>query len=121
MAADAYMEISTGSVWGETADEMFGEQEGRSMGAFEIADFSFSVDSNRQKEGDEPGGAGAPPAQAPPRPANTGQGATPQLKEPRCNNFTIRKPIDKASPDLFLACCDQTPVTWGVVSFREAG
>ena len=125
MASDAYMEISTGSVWGETFDKLFGEEQGRGMGAFEISSISFSADSNRR----DPSETGQGQTGTGPQPlagirawiAASRGGTNPQLKESRVNNVTIRKPIDKASPDLFLACVDQTPIDWGVISLREAG
>ena len=124
MASDAYMEISTGSVWGETHDVMFGEEKGRRMGAFEIASVSFSADANRKDESETaPGRQGAPGAAGGGTPQGSPRSGTtnPQLKESRVNNVTIRKPIDKASADLFIACCDQTEIEWGVISLREAG
>lgn len=127
MASDAYMEIETRSVIGETADLMFGMDKGRRQGAFEITSISFSADSNREDEWNKDTST-TPTTPTPTTPgARPGAGgagkdsATSKLKETTIRGVQVKKPIDNATTSLFLACCSHTPIEWGVISLREAG
>jgi type VI protein secretion system component Hcp len=121
MASDCYMEIETRTIIGETYDGKFGMDtaEARRQGAFEIAHFSFTVDSNKNQETDKPGAPPTTPTKAPPT-AKTHQ-ATSKLKETTISGITVKKPVDSASADLFMLCCKHEPIEWGVITMREAG
>ena len=112
-SSDTYMELSDPSVWGETYDSQFGMgPEGRRLGAFEVATFKFGVSAAADDDaakGGTPGGAAsggrAGAASGGRATAPSGGRTTAAIKEPTLQNITISKFIDKASPDLFLACC----------------
>jgi type VI secretion system Hcp family effector len=113
------MELSDPSVWGETYDNQFGMgPQGRKLGAFEISKFEFGVSAS----GDDPTkkGAQAPGARPTPGASSSGQAAA-TSKEPTLQNFKVSKHIDKASPDLFLACCKKNMIAWAIISVRETG
>src|SRR5262249_37997467 len=119
-ASDAYMELSDEDVWGETYDDQFGEQ-GRSWGAFEVSSFDFGVTSNRKEmedsgdtksDGKSDGKKGSKTVGS----TATGLGAALQA-HPTVKQFTIHKWIDKASPDLFLFCCQQRPIQFAKLFF----
>jgi type VI secretion system Hcp family effector len=115
--SDAYMELSDPAVWGETYDDQFGMgPKGRKLGAFEISMFKFGVSAAADDSSAQPAGAGAKPVGA----ASGGKAAA-AIKEPTLQNITISKYIDKASPDLFLACCKKDKIDWAIISIRETG
>jgi len=112
--SDAYMELSDPDVWGETHDALYG-MEGpgaRALGAFEIASFTFAVAPEDED------GAKAKAKPAAPAPGVKG---TANIAEPTIGKFTIKKYIDKASPDLFLTCLKKKTIDWGIISVRETG
>jgi type VI protein secretion system component Hcp len=121
--SDAYMELSDPDVWGETYDHQFGMGEGgRKLGAFEIASFSFGVsaekdDKDASKGTPKPGTTGAPASGTN---ASTTKG-TASIAEPTVGKFTIKKYIDKSSPDLFVTCLKKKTIKWGIISVRETG
>ena len=116
--SDVYMELSDPSVWGETYDDQFGMgAKGRQLGAFEVSSFNFSVTDSSSDTADSAtvtGGASTG------RQATGGRVAT-GVQQTAKQTFSISKYIDKASPDLFLACCTKSPIAWGIVSVRETG
>ena len=118
MPSDAYMELQDPTVWGETFDEEFGmSSKGRQLGAFEIANFSFDVsnaldDDSDSSDNQRPGNQ---------RPGLQAVGKRAAIKHPTIGHFTINKAVDKASPELFLACCQQTVIDWAIISIRESG
>jgi type VI protein secretion system component Hcp len=134
MPSDAFMELETRDLIGETFDAPFGMAQidpkisPRRQGAFGISDFGFSVQSNRKDREDE-----APATQQPttgpnrtvsntPVRSNAGSGGSSTGKEhPTVREFTITKSIDKASTRLFLLCCERKKIDWAVISLREAG
>jgi type VI protein secretion system component Hcp len=118
------MELADPAVWGETTDEQYGMQ-GRALGAFEISSFDFSATSIKEDDNDT--GGKAPAANKGGTAQSAASSATSQtvVKE-----FTIKKHIDKASPDLLMACCragldnlspKPKPIDWAIVSVRESG
>jgi type VI protein secretion system component Hcp len=114
--SDAYMELSDPDVWGETYDAEFGMgPRGRKMGAFEIATFSFGVTPDEDAAGGTKGKAKAP------APASGSTKGTASIAEPTVGKFTIKKYVDKASPDLFLVCLKKKTIKWGIISVRETG
>jgi type VI protein secretion system component Hcp len=136
MASDAYMEISDPAVWGETYDQYFG-MKGRAQGAFEIFGFDLQATSNRDDGSgtqnlhpllaaylaSQPGHAGTTSRQFG---ATATTVATAKTSQPVVKIFTIKKYIDKASPDLLLACCkaglpDAKKIDWAIISIRETG
>jgi len=135
MPSDAYMEISDPAVWGETHDEYFGEQ-GRNLGAFEIFGFEFGAHSTREDA--DSAGPNSPGTTASNRGSNGPHGNYQQSSsggsvqgaavhtQPVVKQFTIKKFIDKGSPDLLLACCkaglpDAKKIDWAIISIRETG
>ncbi|HWY87018.1 MAG TPA: type VI secretion system tube protein Hcp [Gemmataceae bacterium] len=114
--SDAYMELSDPDVWGETYDAQFGMgPQGRKLGAFEIASFSFGVTPDEEA-------AGGTKAKAKPAPAAPGSTkGTASIAEPTVGKFTIKKYVDKASPDLFLTCLKKKTIKWGIITVRETG
>jgi type VI secretion system Hcp family effector len=113
-SSDAFMEISDPDVWGESYDAQFKK---RGLGAFEISKFSFDVsDTVATKSTTTPGAQQKPGAQPPPAAKSADK-----HKQPDISKVTITKFIDKASPDLFLACLKKTPMKWAVISIRESG
>jgi type VI secretion system secreted protein Hcp len=130
MSSDAYMEISDPAVWGETSDSIFGPQ-GRNLGAFEIFSFEFGANSTRE-DAQTPSKNGVAGAPAGGTTAGNRTGATPAATsgaaqgQPVVKQFTIKKFIDKASPDLLMACCkagmpDAQKMEWAIISVREMG
>jgi type VI protein secretion system component Hcp len=135
MPSDAYLELYDPSVWGETHDSFFGMQ-GRAKGAFEISSFKFGVsakedDETKKKGGSKAGqggtGGGAGGTGGTGGHAAGGRSAAKQ-EEPTLETFTITKYIDKASPDLFLACLQKDPFPerdrkekWAYLTVRESG
>jgi type VI secretion system Hcp family effector len=123
MPADAFMELQDPAVWGETMDEQYGPQ-GRNLGAFEIFGFDFTATSNREED-DPSTKAAAPGASGAPAATGGAKGAAVH-SQPVVKNFTIKKFIDKASPDLLLACCKagmpgSKKIEWAIISVRETG
>lgn len=116
-SSDAYMELSDPAVWGETYDEQFGMgPKGRKLGAFEISSFKFNIHC---KEDADDAGGGPKPKQ--PTTTVTSHKTTSAISEPTIKTFTITKYIDKASPDLFLACLKKNLIKWAIISVRETG
>jgi type VI secretion system Hcp family effector len=109
------MELSDPAVWGETYDEQFGMgPKGRKLGAFEIFKFDFSVSAK-----DDDADADKSDSKAV---GGTARGkAAAKHSEATLDTFSIAKYIDKASPDLFLACCKKNMIEWGIISVRETG
>jgi|SRR5262245_33684898 len=123
MASDAFMEVYTRDVIGETFDLTMGMEGKRREGAFEISSFSIKADSNRKKDDEK---AAQQPGQTGPtaRPTPTGRqpvSPTPAQKHAMIDGYTIRKSVDSASPNLFLLCLKQEMIPWTIISFREAG
>jgi type VI secretion system secreted protein Hcp len=118
MAAGAFMELSHPDVWGELTDEQALD---RKLGAFEIASFSLSANPRNDPRTVDP--AFRPRTTAPhPTPAATTAAATgAQSTDPVVSDFTIRKALDKSSPELFTACCKKTPMNWAIITMREQG
>jgi type VI protein secretion system component Hcp len=123
MPSDAFMELQDPAVWGETTDEQYG-MEGRALGAFEITSFDFQATTTKE---DDDGGDSKP---TPVKPVLSGKGAGAASTHTAIKQFTIRKYIDKASPDLLMACCragltniepKPEPIKWAIVSIRESG
>src|SRR5438105_15944695 len=104
MPSDAYMELETRDLIGETFDQKFGMDDplARREGAFEIFSFDFAVLSNRPDKDDDPKSAAKPgdgkPSSETNPPPTTGK------DHPTVREFTIKKSIDKASSRLFLLC-----------------
>jgi type VI secretion system Hcp family effector len=112
MASDAFMELSDPETWGESTDAQFG-MEGRAKGAFEISTFKFGVEERGDDDDDDDDDSkhkGAKKSQK----ASKHKGKT-------AKSFTITKPIDKGSLDLFLACLENTKMDWANVFLREQG
>jgi len=111
-SSDAFMELSDPAVWGESHDEQFKK---RGLGAFEISKFSFDVadvtDRASEKTSD---------GEKTKKTRVSSRGAD-KHKQPDISKITITKFIDKASPDLFLACLQKTEMDWAVISIRESG
>jgi len=114
-SSDAYMELSDPNVWGETYDSYFG-MSGRALGAFEISKFSFDI-ASKSDDTTDPTGKKTPAN----TPSTTMGRTTAAIAEPTIKTFSISKFIDKASPDLFLACCKKTLIQWCIISIRETG
>ncbi len=123
MASDAYMELETRTLLGESDDALFGMgPKSRGQAAFEIANFSFSATSNRPDDSTPTtpqaaplGGNRQPAGRGHSNPAGTTQA------QAEAKTFTISKAVDYSSPDLFQLCVTQDKIKWAVVSFREAG
>jgi type VI secretion system secreted protein Hcp len=113
-SSDTYMELSDPAVWGETYDSQFG-MDGRALGAFEVATFKIGVSAAADEDEDD--GHKKKAAHKPHHGSKSGA----SIKEPTLQNITISKFIDKASPDLFLACCKKNKIHWAIVSVRETG
>jgi type VI secretion system secreted protein Hcp len=94
MAYDAFMVIKKPDVTGETLDKEFSKK-----GAFEIHSFSFGA-SNHSTIGSQSGGGG------------TGKVSI--------SSFNIMKQSDKASRQLFLACCKGDHFEEATVTLRKA-
>jgi len=121
MASDAYMEISDPDVWGETFDDRFGMTDSiaRRLGAYEISSFSMSATSNKPDPDDQ-----APTPAVPPQTGGRQQPSTPTTAkntQTTIREFTVKKAIDAASPNLFQCACAQNKMTWAVITLREAG
>ena len=118
--SDAYMELSDPDVWGETYDAQFGMgPQGRKLGAFEIASFSFGVTPDHADAAARGTGgktaAKAHDSEAPKaRPASDGT-----HHDGKIHRYS--KYIDKGSPDLFLACLKKDQIQWAIISIRESG
>lgn len=126
MPSDAFMEVSSLSIKGESGDKAWGKETPYAM--FEIANFSFEYGDPTPKDATAATAAGAPgqpgkkPQTPPPRaaPAAGDVGKT-------SGKMTIQKSIDYASPDLFRRCCESQEdkkkglINWAILYFREAG
>src|SRR5262245_57968070 len=124
-SSDAYMELQDPEVWGETHDDQFG-MEGRALGAFEISKFDIDIsaaeDDNQKKRANSQSGSGGQNNSGGGGGGNNSSGRkAAKHEEATLDTFTITKHIDKASPDLFLACCKKTKIEWGIISIRESG
>ena len=99
MAVDAFLSFgkpSTGpTLIGETSDSFFSKQQ-----AFEIKEFSFG-EENATTIGSATTGAGAGKA--------------------KLNPFKIKKPVDSASPNFFLASSSGVHYPTATISVRKAG
>ena len=124
MASDAYMELQDPAVWGETLDEQFGLT-GRASGPSRFLALNLPLPrigrTTRTPRPQSP----PPPAPSRARTAGSGVGSA-ALTQPVVKSFTIKKFIDKASPDLMVACCkagmpDAKKIAWAIISFRETG
>lgn len=126
MASDAYMELSDPETWGETFDSQFGE-DGRAQGAFEISQFVFGVvpaDDDDEEEDPKKSGKGHSAHGAHGAHGSRGAGAIGRAakhRAPTVKTFTIHKPIDKGSLDLFLACLENKRMDWAKIFVREMG
>src|SRR5215813_10890849 len=114
MPADAYMELSDPAVWGETYDQQFGMgKHGRQLGAFEISSFKFSVHCKEDDDDDKSKSKHETKVHS--------HKTTSAISEPTIKTFTITKYIDKASPDLFLACLKKNLIKWAIITVLETG
>lgn len=95
MAFDAYVVIKDPDVEGETKDKVYAGKK-----AFEIYSFSFGA-SNPSTIGSGTGGAGA--------------------GRVTVSSFNIMKKTDKASRQLFMACCTGDHFGEATVTLRKAG
>jgi type VI protein secretion system component Hcp len=118
VASDAYMELQTPDLIGETHDDKFGMDSAtaRREGAFEIASFAFTATSNRQDPDAPAPKAGGTPGMS----AASGAAAAAQ-SQTTMPSFTIKKAVDAASAGLFQLCCLQQKIDWGVITLREQG
>src|SRR5437764_7526710 len=117
MASDAYMELETRDLIGESFDQGFGMDKGRQQGAFEIASFSFSASVEHNPTPQAPVGGGNKSTVV----VVTGSDKQKKNEYGNVPSFTITKPIDSSSPDLFVLCCKQDEIKWAVITLREAG
>jgi len=123
MASDAYMELETRDLIGESSDERFGmDSKGRQEGAFEISSFSFkaAAQGGDKDDGSKSTTQGRGANQSLNRRTSSVGGSSKQ-REITIDNFTIKKEIDSASPVLFRLCCKQTVIDWAIISLCEAG
>ena len=119
MASDAYMELETRDLIGETRDETFGMEsaKARSQGAFEIASFGFSATSNRQ----DPTDLAAKAANGKGATKTSGAPAAAGPAQTTITSVTIKKSVDASSAGLFQLCCKQELINWAVITLREQG
>jgi type VI protein secretion system component Hcp len=133
MPLDGFLEIKPGgapSVTGETRDAAFAGK-----GAMSINSFEFGSESGSGGSGEEQGKTGKgqtkqlPPPKSPPpprRPPTPPGPPTPPSDPLTALYFYIKKDVDLATPDLFLAYCqnhrgDAKPFESARVTLRRAG
>lgn len=127
MASDAYMEVETRSLIGESLDAKFGMDTvdvmnpARQQGAFEISDFSFTCSTEEPEKKDKDKDKDKKKDTSTATKTSVSSNTTTNTKEPKIDSFTIKKAIDSSSAELFMLCCKCEEIEWGVVSFREAG
>jgi type VI protein secretion system component Hcp len=119
MASDAFMELSDPETWGESVDAQF---EKRGWGAFEISQFSFgtmdkSDDDDDDDDDNKKGHHGARHHHS----KHSHGSHSSKNKEHTIKEFTIHKPIDKGSLDIFLCCLEKKRINWAKVFMREVG
>lgn len=114
MASDAFMELSDPETWGESTDSQFG-MEGRAKGAFELSTFKFGVEERGDDDDDDDD------ADSTRKGVKKSKKKAAKHKGKTAKSFTITKPIDKGSLDLFLACLENTKMDWANVFMREVG
>jgi type VI secretion system Hcp family effector len=125
MASDAFMELSDPETWGESIDAQFGMAgAGRKKGAFEITSFSMSTEdrSDDDDDDDDKTSKHGSKHHTSHKHHSGGKGSqTANSKEHTIKKFTVKKPVDKGSLDLFLACLEKKRMAWANVFMREVG
>lgn len=128
MASDAFMELETRDLIGETRDAKFGmdDDDSRAQGAFEIS--SFSISATTQGDDLDMMKALAKMGGDPKKFKHHSKSGKSKQRELTFDTFTIKKAIDSASPTLLRLCCQQAkhtdpadPIEWAFISLREAG
>jgi type VI protein secretion system component Hcp len=117
MPSDAFMEVSTIDIVGESGDESYGEH--TPYGMFEIASMNFSHgESAPDEDAAKPKTGGVNPPQGG-GPAALG---TKDKKKTNVGEVTIEKAIDKSSTWLFLHSVNkELMMDWAIIYTREAG
>jgi type VI secretion system secreted protein Hcp len=121
MPSDAFMELSTYAIMGETSDVLYGRSD---FGGFEISSIDFHVGAT----------ASAATKTVTTKDKKTGNTVTVQVpdgssaktaasgdQDTRKGEVTITKSIDQSSAALFQRCCEKKKVTWGILTIREPG
>jgi type VI protein secretion system component Hcp len=119
MPSDAFMEVSSLSITGESRDKAWGKDS--PYGMFEITNFAIDVGEatagKKKKDKNKPKKKGS----------DDDDDDSDDVDDDSGRKFTIQKSIDYASPDLFRRCCenhhDKTEgiIAWAMIFFREAG
>ena len=118
MPSDAFMEVSSLKIEGESGDVQFGKD--TNYGMFEIASFEFNVGDTSSATANSAPASGSTNAKAVPN-KTTPSASAGGDQETGKGSFTIKKSIDYASPSLFRRCCHKIAISWAVITFREAG
>src|SRR5262249_32692320 len=106
MPSNAFMEVSTYDISGESGDVSYGQDTDYAM--FEIASLEFetgatsSDDKNKGKKD-----AGNKKQQQQQHPTPNSSSSTANDQDTRKGKITVTKSIDYASPDLFRYCCEK--------------
>jgi type VI secretion system Hcp family effector len=125
MPSDAFMELSTYKIMGETGDTFFGRKD---VGGFEISSIDFhtgttsSSGKKKIRQRDKKTG-NIVEVEVPDTDSHGSGSGTASTNDPatRKGEVTITKAIDSSSPALFQRCCAQKKISWGIITIREPG
>src|SRR5262249_9366358 len=122
MPSDAYMEVSTWDIVGESGDREYGQTTDYQM--FQVFNIEFGHTAEDKSK------ATSLPKSGPNSKGVDTRALLAQLAQSHASavddktdkgTITVSKSIDYASPDLFVYCANKKPMDWAIIYLRESG
>jgi len=123
MPSDAYMEVSTWDIVGESGDREYGQSTDYQMFMVFNIEFGHTAEDKSKALSLPKGGPNSKGVDTRALMAALAQQGNSSAVDDKTDKgtITVSKSIDYASADLFVYCANKKPMDWAIIYLRESG